>query len=169
MSTYQMTPGDKLLPLPSIMEKWVKSDPESAAAIFSLMEEIAEEGKRIDQMLLKVGKPFHQTFWEGLTSLFNPESSMNKSVRLYVEGILTDEEAENFGWVRTGNNLRRAIRQYMEEHPKIAAKIELSEAEIESLMPIPLWVSPAQTEKINRLPKEARVKVVERLDLAFNA
>lgn len=166
-SPYEMIPSDKLLPMPSILEKLKEQDDNAAIAIFSLSDEIAAEAERISTLLLKVKKPWSQFFAEGLSDLFNPK--VNSFSQMLRGTLLTEAQSLNFSWAQSGNNLRRAIRQYMEDHPGVAAQVELTEEETESLKAIPLWVSAAKAEFLNRLPKDAQGLVVERLDLAFHA
>lgn len=133
--------SSSFLPNPGIIEKLEAIKPGSGDSILSLMESLAEkqradEKRRLDSMTFKEKcKNLCNTFFTGMAATPLPLGISSTSPEA-IDAYMRSPSEE--GWVRTGNFIRQAIVQYMQDNNITNESLGLTPQEIDSLQIIPV-------------------------------
>ncbi len=132
----KLIPAHRLLPAPSILEKIEALKPGSAKHIIARFEEIARQ-RRAEMTAAAAKRPslasiFKRSFSEGFFSCFSPRQNLRAEFlqpRPLQESV---NAAINRDWAVTGDDLRAALIEYIENH-NLADRLSFDAAERQSL------------------------------------
>ncbi|MBU0860099.1 MAG: hypothetical protein KJ667_09180 [Alphaproteobacteria bacterium] len=128
MDERYLIPGERLLPLPSILKKLATLDQDAPEKIMTRAEAVAEQRRAAERAQAQETGNRLRAF---LSGFFNMMALRREPLR-----TASAVEAINQTWAATGNDLRTAIKAHMQENRITAEMLGLSVAERESLQPL---------------------------------
>lgn len=162
-SAYRMIPGDKILPMVSILEKLKQIDPDAPQKILDLTDVMADERRRVEMELLDLKYPAGlRGVMHGLASIFREPAQ--HPTRL----LLSETQAANYAWAQTGNDVRAALRSYIKDNAEVAEKAQLTPDEMADLKPLDIWMPESRRERLSWLSAKDRPAYAEKLGIALH-
>jgi hypothetical protein len=128
MTQTRIIPGNRLLPQPSILEKLAAYDAQAPETIIERAMELGEQRRATERAALAARRFGLKDIFKGMAELFAPRPAPRRA------GPEASVLALNWAWASTGDDLRSAITEYMQDKGLDEDKLDLSAGERESLV-----------------------------------
>lgn len=134
-------PSDKILPPPSILQKLNALDPDAARKIVDRALEIGKErmekrdGDLFDALDKTESRNRGRAFWTGFATAFNFFGGFDpvSDYRKVISERRAPETNINLVWANIGNDMRKAIGEYIRDNKALTAGLVLTRKEKDGL------------------------------------